>query len=180
MTNYIEEELAACIKKQLQLLGFDPNDPNFEDTPQRVARMWKSFLQPKQFKMTSFPLEQKGGMIVVKNHECWSFCPHHLLPVKYICTIGYIPERRVLGLSKLAWIADDCMRDLPLQESLPEMIGRRIIEAINPKGVGVIIKGEHLCMRMRGVESTTAEAVSSFMSGIFLTDSKAREEFLTL
>lgn len=174
------DTLEVLIAEQLKSLGFDESAPNFADTPKRVARLWKNFLTPPIYNMTDFPIRQKGGMIIVKNHECWSFCPHHLLPVRYVCKMAYIPEDKVLGLSKLAWIADDCMRFLPLQEELPSLIGKAIDEAIHPKGVGVVVHGEHLCMRMRGVESSHAEAVSTFMSGIFLTDHKAREEFLIL
>ncbi len=173
-----EAILTEVYETMLRELGY--SGPNFDSTPERVARMWKKFTTPKKYNMTDFPLTQKGGMIVVKNHECWSFCPHHLLPVRYTCKMAYIPEGRVLGLSKLAWIADDLMRLMPLQEELPSLIGKKIQEAIEPKGVGVIVSGTHLCMRMRGVESSHAEAVSSFMGGIFLSDSKAREEFLTL
>ena len=169
------EELYDKLLGQLELRG-----PNFEETPYRAAKLWCELLEPKGYRITTFPLTTKAGMVVVKNHECWSLCPHHLLPVRYICKIGYIPEKEVLGLSKLAWIADDLMRKLPLQEELPAMIGRQIEELLNPKGVGVIVRGEHLCMRMRGVESSTAEAVSSYMSGLFLIEEKARKEFMDL
>ena len=119
-------------------------------------------------------------MIVVNDHECWSFCPHHLLPVKYMVKVGYIPEKMVLGLSKLARITDAMMRRLPLQEDLPEMIAEPIINTIQPKGLGVVVKGEHLCMKMRGVESSHAFATNSFMHGVFMDDMKARQEFLKL
>jgi len=175
-----EPLVSSYYRSLIDLLGFDIENPNFIGTPERVARMWSTFTTPKQYQLTDFPLQQKGGMILVKNHECWSFCPHHLLPVKYLCKMAYVPESKVLGLSKLAWIADDLMRLMPLQEELPSLIGKRIQEAIMPKGVGVIIQGEHLCMRMRGVESSHAEAVSSFVSGCFLTDQSCREEFMML
>ena len=171
-------KLEVCYEKILETLGY--HGPNFADTPKRVARMLIRFHEPVTYNTTSFPLTQKGGMIIVKNHECWSFCPHHLLPVKYIIKMAYVPEAKVLGLSKLAWIADDLMRFMPLQEELASLIGQEIQKAILPKGVGVIVTGTHLCMRMRGVESAHAEAVSSFMSGLFLTDDKCRMEFITL
>lgn len=169
------EKLYTKLLSQLELSG-----PNFEETPYRAAKLWCELLEPRSYRITTFPLTTPAGMVVVKNHECWSLCPHHLLPVRYICKIGYIPEKEVLGLSKLAWIADDLMRKLPLQEELPAMIGRRIEELLNPKGVGVIVRGEHLCMRMRGVESSTASAVSSYMSGVFMDEPSCREEFLSL
>lgn len=176
-----EGGIANCIHEMLELMGFDAQSPNFKNTPARVARMWKAFLHPEPCSFTSFPLEGKGGMICVKNHECWSFCPHHLLPVKYTVKIGYLPEGgKVLGLSKLARIADCAMCCLPLQEDLAELIARPIIEQIQPKGVGVVIHGEHLCMRMRGVESRCASAMTTFMWGLFRSDHRAREEFLLL
>jgi len=154
--------------------------PNFENTPERVSNMWKGFFKPIKYTLTTFPLKRKGGMILIKNHECWSFCPHHLLPVKYLVKVGYVPEKLVLGLSKLARIADVMMQKMPLQEDLAEMIASPIIESIEPKGVGVVVSGEHLCMKMRGVESSHVSAVSDFMWGVFLEDVKAREEFLSL
>jgi len=153
---------------------------NFEETPDRVSNMWKTFFTPIKYTLTTFPLKKKGGMILIKNHECWSFCPHHLLPVKYLVKVGYVPEKLVLGLSKLARIADIMMQKMPLQEDLAEMIASRIIESIEPKGVGVVVTGEHMCMKMRGVESSHVNAVSTFMWGVFLDDVKARDEFLSL
>lgn len=158
------------------------NGPNFIDTPKRVARAWKDFLNQPKPTLTTFPLEAStlGGMIVLKNHETWGFCPHHLLPVKYTFKIGYIPEQTVLGLSKLARIAEYVIRDLPIQEDVASRIVLTLKDAVEPKGIGVIIRGEHLCMKIRGVESPCAEAISTVMWGIFLTDNKAREEFMLL
>ena len=154
--------------------------PNLIGTAERVAKAWHLFLHPEPFELTSFIPKGKTGMIFIKNHECWSFCPHHLLPVRYTVKVGYLPEKEVLGLSKLARIADDQMRHMPLQEELASMIAQPIIDCLQPKGVGVIIQGEHMCMRMRGVESTHSEAVSTLMWGLFLEDPKAREEFILL
>ncbi len=166
----------------IEALGFNSKDPNFLETSKRVARMWKAFREIPYPNLTSFPLEGKGGMILIKDHITHSFCPHHLLPVEYKCKIGYVPEKDVLGLSKLARIADYCVSDLPLQEDVAERIGKMLEDAIKPKGVGVIIEGVHMCMRMRGVESPCSKAVSTYMSGIFLDTTKyhTREEFMNL
>ena len=175
MTSPLQKNIADF----LQLTGL--HGPNFKGTPERVARAWQAFLGQELFDITSFQLERKGGTILIKNHECWSFCPHHLLPVRYIVKVGYIPNKqKVLGLSKLARIVNAQMSKMPLQEDLAAMIAQPIIDSINPKGVGVIINGEHLCMRMRGVESTHAEAVSTFFWGVHLDDDTARKEFMLL
>ena len=172
----IEDVLRSLVKK----ITDNPDSPNFKDTPSRVARMWAEFLSLPQPELTTFPLTTKGGMIILRNHESWGFCPHHLLPVKYTFRIGYLPEDRVLGLSKLARIADYTLTDLPLQEEIAPRIVNTLVGAINPKGAGCVVYGEHLCTRMRGVKSPCAEAISDIMWGLFLEDPKAREEFLML
>ena len=153
---------------------------NFEETLTRVSKMWDVFFGLKKPEMKSFPLEGKPGMIIVKDHIAWSFCPHHLLPVKYTFKIGYIPNKRVLGLSKPARIADWICTQLPLQEEIAYKVCEEIEQAIEPKGVACVVQGEHLCMRMRGVESDHSNAVSSFVSGVFLISEATRMEFMRL
>jgi len=119
-------------------------------------------------------------MIAIKDYVTWGYCPHHLLPVKYTFKIGYVPEEKILGLSKLARIADYCLRDMPVQEEIPGRIAEMIVKAIHPKGTGVLCHGEHLCMQMRGVESEHVNAVNSNLTGCMLDEDSAREEFLLL
>jgi GTP cyclohydrolase I len=177
----ILQKEGVVVATQQLLKCLDLHGPDFDGTPKRIARMWWKFIKPKGVDMTTFELKGKGGMIFIKNHECWSFCPHHLLPVRYVIKVGYLPEnRQVLGLSKLARVCDSLMHKMPLQEDLAGMIARPIIKVLNPKGVGVIIEGEHLCMRMRGVESSCATAVSTFFWGEILTDESTRKEFMAL
>lgn len=154
--------------------------PNFDDTYKRVNKMWRTFFLEKPPSLTSFPLSTKPGMIVLKGHTDWGFCPHHLLPVKYTFKIGYIPNKRVLGASKPLRIASYCLIPLPIQEDLGEMIANMITQAIDPKGVGVIITGEHSCMRIRGVKSNCVDMVTTYMTGVFLDNQPTREEFLLL
>lgn len=153
---------------------------NFDDTPNRVIRTFDSLIHQEFPKLTTFPLKEKPGIILIKDYVTWSFCPHHLLPVKYTFKIGYIPDKRVLGLSKLPRLADWAMRFLPLQEDIPAIILNPLEATLKPKGAGVIVKGEHLCMQMRGVKSECVSAVSSGMRGAFLDEGPAREEFLLL
>ena len=158
MTTKIGEHIAQATQIKLNVSNLMEalklRGRNFIGTPNRVGDAWMKFLHPEPFELTTFPLEGVGGMIAVKDHECWSFCPHHLLPVRYKVRVGYIPEETVLGLSKLNRIADAQMCKMPLQEDLAEMIAQPIIDCLKPKGVGVVVHGEHLCMKMRGVEST--------------------------
>ena len=169
------EELTQAFLDQYDFQG-----PNFDGTPERVARMWETFLNVETPTLTTFPVEGTPGLILIKDHISWGFCPHHLLPVKYTFRIGYIPHHQVLGLSKLARIADFVCAQLLIQEDMPSVIGEMIKMAIDPLAVGVIINGEHQCMQMRGVKSTCVSASSSYLSGAFLREDSARMEFMTL
>jgi GTP cyclohydrolase I len=175
----IQERLEATLQvllEELELRG-----QHFKGTPERVARMWSAFLNPKPFITTTFETKEKTGFIIIKDHLCYSFCPHHLLPVKYTIKVGYLPkDSRILGLSKVARICDYQMHLLPVQEDLGSMIAKDLIGAIRPKGIGIIVHGEHMCMQMRGVESRCASATTTFMTGVLLEDQSAREEFLLL
>ena len=176
MKKHLDDEVYRLIKG----LGFDPLSPNFAETSTRVERMWNAFRNQQPPIMTTFPKKVEGGMLVMKNHQTWGFCPHHLLPVKYTFKIGYIPNKLVLGLSKLARVADWILKDMPLQEDIAGLVLAVITPLIKPKGAGCIVHGEHLCMRMRGVASPCAEAVSDEFYGVMLTEDSAREEFLSL
>lgn len=154
---------------------------NFTDTPKRVAAFYKNLLNMKMPDLRTFPLRGRPGMILLENYISWSLCPHHLLPVKYTFRIGYIPSKRVFGLSKPARIADYVCSKLMLQEEMPSEIIRIMEEALDStKGCGCIIKGEHLCMQMRGIKSPCVSAKSSFMSGVFLISEATRQEFISL
>ena len=167
-----------CVKELLY--AYRLSGENFEDTPRRFIATLDNLIFRERPKMTTFLVKGKPGMLFIKNYVTWSLCPHHLLPVKYTFKIGYIPEDIVLGLSKLARIADWVMSQLPLQEEIPGMICDFLQEVLNPKGCGVLVQGEHLCMRMRGVQSENTTAISSGLRGVMLTEPSAKEEFLLL
>ncbi len=154
--------------------------PNFEETGRRVNKMWNDFFSYPPPILTQFPITSKAGMVILKNFDDWGFCPHHLLPVKYTFKIGYIPKDFVLGASKPLRIASYLLLSMPLQEDLGEMIAAMIEKTISPRGVGVVINGEHHCMRIRGVESACTNMVTTYMSGCFLNEQSTREEFLLL
>lgn len=154
--------------------------PNFKDTPKRVTAFYDTLLKAKEPDLRTFPLRGKPGMILIKDYIAWSLCPHHLLPVKYIFKIGYIPSKVVLGLSKPARIADYVCSKLYLQEEMPYLVVKMIDDKLDTKGCGCILKGEHMCMQMRGIKSPCVSAVSSFMSGVFLISEATRQEFISL
>ena len=123
---------------------------------------------------------ENQDMIIVKDINYYSLCEHHLLPFMGKVHVGYIPDGKVLGLSKIPRIVDIYARRLQLQEQLTQQIAKGITEFLNPKGVGVVIEGEHMCMRMRGVQKQNASMQTSSMTGIFRKEKKTREEFLNL
>lgn len=172
-------KIESTVQDLLEYLGL--TGEHFKGTPERVDRMIRSFLTPIPYIATSFLGKERTGFVIIKDHVCYSFCPHHLLPVKYTIKLGYLPEdNKILGLSKLARICDYQMHSLPVQEDLGGMIARDLEETIKPKGIGIVIHGEHLCMQMRGVESRCASATTTFMTGVLLKEQSAREEFLLL
>lgn len=153
---------------------------NYRETPARVLRTWKTLLNTPEPVLKTFPLQGKASLILVKDYISWSFCPHHLLPVKYTFKIGYIPFHKVVGLSKLPRVADYVLRTLPLQEDVTGLVTTYLKEKIEPVGCGCIVKGEHMCMQMRGIRSHCVSAMSSNMRGMFLHDPHTREEFMKL
>ncbi len=176
-------QFRALIKKNIKEIligcGYDLAHEDFKRTPDRVAELWaEEFLPLKVTKklFSVFPSENKQ-MITLRNHETWSRCPHHLEKVKLKVTIGYVPNGRVMGLSKLARIADMIAKDLIIQENFVEDTARALMEALKPQGVGVYAAGEHLCMRSRGVK-TTGDVVTTALYGVMFEDARARAEFL--
>jgi len=168
-------------------LKVDIQDDNFFETPKRVAKAYREILEGllpeaeeelREHLSKTFPCDN-DQMIVVKNILCWSMCPHHLLPVKYNISIGYIPKDRVLGASKLPRAAVLLGKRPILQEQLGEDIVDFIINFTGAKGVGVSITGEHMCMQMRGIK-TQAKMVTSSLRGVFLTQPSARQELMSL
>lgn len=174
-----EKNIAEDLVKRL-LDYYSLKGQNFNETPQRVKRFYDSLLRVKEPVLKSFSLRGKPGMILIRDHISWSMCPHHLLPVRYRFKIGYIPSKKVLGLSKPARIADYVCSMLYLQEEMAYEIVKRIDEILDPKGCGCIVQGEHMCMQMRGIRSPCVSAVSSFMSGVFLISEATRQEFIQL
>jgi GTP cyclohydrolase I len=148
------------------LKSLDLSGQGFEGTPERVARMWEEFFKTEAPSLTICELKGELDMVMFRGHEFWSFCPHHLLPVKYKLTVAYIPHlKEVLGASKPLRVSDWVAGGLPLQEDIPALIFSGIRSEINLDGFACTIVGEHLCMRMRGVKSPCSEMIVPFFWG---------------
>ncbi|MBI5357848.1 GTP cyclohydrolase I FolE [Candidatus Saccharibacteria bacterium] len=173
------------IRKIIEGLGEDPSREGLKDTPTRVEKSLK-FLTEGYSKNIDDVIggaifeEDYNELVLVKDIEIYSLCEHHLLPFVGKAHVGYIPDKRVIGLSKIARVVDMFARRLQLQERLTKEIVEALQDKLQPKGVAVIIEAEHYCMKMRGVEKQNSKMVTSAMRGSFLKDIRSREEFLKL
>ena len=179
------DKIEKITKELLIELGQDPSREGLIKTPLRVSKSWRFLVGgynqtiDKVVNDAIFTVDNQD-MIIVKDINYYSLCEHHLLPFMGKVHVGYIPDGKVLGLSKIPRIVDIYARRLQLQEQLTNQIAKGITEFLNPKGVGVVIEGEHMCMKMRGVQKQNASMQTSSMTGIFRKDKKTREEFLNL
>ena len=180
-----EETMAGHLRRVLALLGEDPKREGLRRTPERMERALR-FLTAGYHQdpdkvinaaLYSVPYDE---MVIVKDIEVFSLCEHHLLPFFGKCHIAYIPNQKVVGLSKLPRLVNLYARRLQIQERLTSQIAQTIWERLEPQGVGVIVEARHLCMVMRGVEKQHSVAVTSAMLGCFRTDPETRQEFLAL
>jgi GTP cyclohydrolase I len=171
----------AAIRDLLVALGRDPSEPAIAETPRRLAEAYAEMLEPALFNLTTF--ENDSGyseLIIVRSIPFHSLCEHHLLPFHGFAHIAYLPNDRVLGLSKLARVLDLFARNLQLQERLTWQVADFIDRALKPKGVGVVLDAEHLCMTLRGVQKPGARTVTSALRGLLRDDERTRAEFLAL
>src|SRR6266511_864490 len=180
-----QERISQLTRELLLAIGEDADREGLARTPQRVAAAW-SFLtsgyrtDPATVINQAIFTQQTNSMVIVKNIELYSLCEHHMLPFFGRCHIGYIPDGKVFGVSKLARLVDMYARRLQLQERLTEQISRVVMDEIGAKGVGVMIEARHLCMMMRGVEKQNSTMVTSSVLGVFRDHVATREEFLGL
>ena len=178
-------ELQALVEQLLGLLGEDPTREGLLKTPERVAKALRFFTQGYQqdveevFNGALYSVKY-DEMVVVRDIDFFSLCEHHLLPFYGKCHVAYIPNDRVVGLSKIPRLVEVFSRRLQVQERLTVQIAETLQEKLNPQGVAVVIEARHLCMMMRGVETPNAVAMTSSMLGVFLNQQKTREEFLNL
>ncbi|XP_042878665.1 GTP cyclohydrolase 1-like [Penaeus japonicus] len=178
-------ELAASYRSLLKDLGEDPSREGLLKTPERAAKAMlfftKGYDQTVQDVMNDAVFEEDTeDMVIVKDIEMFSMCEHHLVPFWGKVSVGYLPTKKVMGLSKIARIVEVFSRRLQVQERLTKQIAEAIEEAVQPSGVAVVVEGTHMCMVMRGVQKINARTTTSSMLGEFRSNCKTREEFLNL
>jgi GTP cyclohydrolase I len=177
-------DLIKISKNLLVAIGEDCNREGLKETPERMEKAWKFWTSgyKKNVKdvMKYFSCNNNDQMIIVKAIDYYSHCEHHLAPFYGQVHIGYIPNNRVLGVSKFARLIEIYARRLQIQERLTQQIADSIMKYLKPKGVGVIVEGIHLCMRSRGVEKQNTKMITSVMRGNFRKNSDTRNEFLKI
>ncbi len=179
------ESMEAAVKQILTEIGEDPERQGLVNTPFRVAKMYREVTRgyhqdPVKLinkAMFDVPYDE---MVVVANIEYYSLCEHHMLPFYGVAHVGYIPNGKVVGLSKIPRIVDMFARRLQIQENMTQQIAHLINDTLQPDGVGVVVEGQHMCMMMRGVQKDQAKMITSTMLGSFKEDEKTRAEFLAL
>lgn len=179
------DKLARLVEKQIELLGENPKRDGLKRTPMRVAESLEFLTQgyqsdPKTILNNALFTVESDEMVIVKDIDFYSLCEHHMLPFFGKCHIAYLPNGKVIGLSKLPRLVDVFARRLQVQERMTHEIARTILDLIKADGVGVVIEAQHLCMMMRGVEKQNSYAITSAMLGRFRDDARTRTEFLEL
>ena len=179
--SYNRQNLAKLMEQILQELKLQTESEGLKETPLRWAKMMEELIQPEEFNFTTFTAE--GGhndeMIIVKDIPFYSLCEHHIIPFFGIAHVAYIPNKQIVGLSKIPRTVDYFSKGLQTQERITESIADFLMEKLDPKGVGVILKARHLCMEMRGVKKYNNYTVTSALRGVF-THGSTRQEFLSL
>jgi GTP cyclohydrolase IA len=179
-------ELAELVRRQLAIVGEDPEREGLLDTPKRVAKSLTWLTRGYRTCVEDvvgtgvFASEGHKNMVMVRDIELYSLCEHHMLPFFGKAHVAYIPDKQIVGLSKIPRIVEVFARRLQVQERLTEQIADAIDEVLKPIGVGVVIEAYHLCMMMRGVEKQNSKTITSALRGGFRDDPKTREEFLHL
>ena len=185
MTEDKMRNIESLTKSLLKELGEDPKREGLIKTPLRVAKAWEYLSQGYNQKVeklinNAIFSENYDQMVVVKDIEFYSMCEHHLLPFFGHAHIAYIPNGKIIGLSKIPRLVDMFARRLQVQERMTQEIANSLNDALNPSGVAIIIEAQHMCMQMRGVEKKKSYMSTSSMVGIFRSDNKTRKEFLDL
>ena len=179
------ERIGKITQELLEIIGEDPYREGLKKTPLRVSKSWEYFSTGYRSNLDEIVNgaifeEDCSEMVLVKNIEFFSMCEHHLVPFFGRCHVGYIPDGKVIGLSKIPRIVDMFARRLQVQERLTVQIAESLEDILKPVGVGVIIDGRHLCMQMRGVEKQNSIATTSAMLGQFRKSAETRSEFISL
>ncbi len=177
--------MEAEIRSILEKIGEDPNREGLIDTPRRVAKSYefltRGYRQSLEKVVNGALFEaESDDMVIVRDIEFFSLCEHHMLPFFGKCYVGYIPKKKILGVSKIARIVDMFSRRLQVQERLTKQISEAVMEILDAEGVGVVMEARHLCMQMRGVEKQHSVMTCSSMVGSFRRELATRNEFMRL
>ncbi|TWO28259.1 GTP cyclohydrolase I FolE [Campylobacter lanienae] len=178
-------EFENCVKKMLEIIGENPNRDGLINTPKRVAKAYEFITQgynqsPIEILGDAMFESSNNEMVLIKDIEFYSICEHHLLPIIGRAHVAYIPDGKVVGLSKIPRMVNIYARRLQIQEQMTEQIAQALQEAINPKGVGVVVEARHMCMEMRGVEKINSVTTTSALRGSFIKNPETRKEFFDL
>lgn len=178
-------EFEQTITKMLELIGEDPTREGLLKTPSRVAKALQFLTEgyhqdPKEILNQALFTSSNDEMVVVRDIEFYSMCEHHMLPIIGRAHVAYIPDGKVVGLSKIPRVVNVFARRLQIQEQMTEQIADAILETINPKGVAVVLHARHMCMEMRGVQKINSTTVSSALRGLFKSDHRTRSEFYNI
>ena len=179
------QRIEAAVVEILQAIGEDPGREGLRETPRRIAAMYAELFSglhrdPGEYLRVGFEEEQHHEMVVLKDIPFYSLCEHHLLPFHGVAHVGYVPNGRVVGISKVARVVETLARRPQVQERLTSQIADLLMDALQAKGSAVVIEAEHLCMTMRGVKKPGSVMVTSAMRGLFRDDARTRAEFLSL
>jgi GTP cyclohydrolase I len=168
-------------RRLLEALGADLEDESLRETPRRVAASLAEMLTPKPFEATTFPNDERyDELVIARSIPFHSLCEHHVLPFYGVAHVGYLPGERIIGLSKLGRVVEMFARRLQVQERMTVQVARWLEDVVAPRGVGVVLEAEHLCMSLRGVQKPGTRTVTSTLLGSVRDDARTREEFLRL
>ena len=170
-----------AIADLLKALGQDIDDEHFRETPRRMAAAYSEMLTPPEFNPTTFPNDEGyNELVLARDIPFRSLCQHHMLPFKGVAHVGYLPGERIVGLSKLARVVELFSSRPQVQERLTQQVADWLHGRLDPKGVGVVLEAEHLCMTLRGVEAAGSRTVTSALHGRLRSDERSRSEFFAL
>jgi len=173
------------ITRMLQFIGEDPSREGLRETPNRIAKAWENELfigykQKLEDLLTTFATDGYDQIVLCRDIELFSMCEHHMLPFTGVAHVAYIPNERVIGISKLARLVDIYSRRLQIQERIGEQVTTALMEHLKPKGAACVINAVHMCMRMRGCQKQHSSMTTSSIKGVFLDDARARQELMEL
>ncbi len=179
------EEFENCVRTMLEIMGEDPNRQGLISTPKRVAKAYEFVTEgysqdPRDVLGDALFDSSNNEMVLIKDIEFYSLCEHHLLPIIGRAHVAYIPNGKVVGLSKIPRMVNIFARRLQIQEQLTEQIAQALQDVISPRGVGVVVEARHMCMEMRGVEKINSVTTTSALRGIFIKNAETRKEFFDL